>query len=130
MEEIKIAEFKDLKVGKYVLIDGEPCRVLSTTHSKPGKHGGAKVRVDAIGLFDDQKRVIIGPVNQKIEVPVVNKKTAQVLVAIKDKAQLMDMQSYETFELQIPDELKDKLREGISVMYLEYGSKRRILQLA
>lgn len=130
MEEIKIAEFKDLKVGKYVLIDGEPCRVLSTTHSKPGKHGGAKVRVDAIGLFDDQKRVIIGPVNQKIEVPVVNKKTAQVLVAIKDKAQLMDMQSYETFELQIPDDLKDKLREGISVMYLEYGSKRRILQLA
>ncbi|MEM2918563.1 MAG: translation initiation factor IF-5A [Candidatus Altiarchaeota archaeon] len=130
MEEIKIAEFKDLKVGKYVLIDGEPCRVLSTTHSKPGKHGGAKVRVDAIGLFDDQKRVIIGPVNQKIEVPVVNKKTAQVLVAIKDKAQLMDMQSYETFELQIPDELKDKLSEGISVMYLEYGSKRRILQLA
>jgi len=130
MEEIKISEFKELKVGKYVLIDGEPCRVASTTHSKPGKHGGAKIRADAIGLFDDQKRVIMGPVGQKIEVPIIHKKTAQVLVAIKEKAQLMDMESYETFDLPVPEELKDKISEGVSVMYMEYNSKRRILQLA
>jgi len=127
--EKKIAEFKDLKVGKYVLIDNEPCRVLSTVHSKPGKHGGAKVRVDAIGIFDNQKRVIMGPVNQKVEIPIINKKTAQVLVAIKDNAQLMDMDTYETFELPIPEELKGKLSEGVSVLYLEFGSKRKILQL-
>jgi translation initiation factor 5A len=127
--EKKIAELRDLKVGKYVIIDNEPCKVSSVTHSKPGKHGGAKARVGAIGIFDGQKRNLLGPVSQKIEVPIINKKTAQVLTIIKDSVQLMDMETYETFELEIPEDLKGSLKEGVNVLYMEAMGKKKILQV-
>lgn len=127
--EIKISELKDLKEGKYVVIDGTPCKVLSTVHSKPGKHGGAKVRVEAVGLFDDQKRTLMGPVNQKIEIPIINKKSAQVLAIVKDSVQLMDLTTYETFELPLPKDLEGNLSEGVTILYMEVDGKRKILQI-
>ena len=72
-------EIKTLKEGKFVIIDDEPCTIVSVQHSKPGKHGAAKARVDAIGLFDGQKRSIVNPVDAKIYVPIVERKNAQVL---------------------------------------------------
>jgi len=40
----------------------------------------------------------------------------------------MDMESYETFELPIPDALKDKLSEGVELLYLECMGRKKILQ--
>jgi translation elongation factor P/translation initiation factor 5A len=36
------AEVRELKVGRYMLIDEEPCKILSIDTSKPGKHGEAR----------------------------------------------------------------------------------------
>jgi len=125
--EKRIAEMKDLKVGRYVMIDNEPCRVSSVTHSKPGKHGGAKARIDAVGIFDGQKRSLMGPVSQRVEIPIVNKKTAQVLNIIGDRIQLMDMENYETFELEKPSDMD--ISEGASIIYVEIMGRRKILKL-
>ncbi len=72
-------EVRELKEGRYVIIDDEPCIIKGISHSKPGKHGSAKARVDAIGIFDNQKRSIVFPVTTKIYVPTVERKTGQVL---------------------------------------------------
>ncbi len=125
----KIGEMKELKEGKYVMVDNEPCKVTKITKSKPGKHGGAKARVDAIGIFDGQKRNMMGPVSQKIEIPIIEKKTAQILNVIGNSAQLMDMESYETFDLEVPGELKDKAVQGREVQYMDVLGKRRILMV-
>jgi len=127
--EKKIGTMRDLSKGKYVLIDNEPCRVINIIHSKPGKHGGAKARIDAIGLFDGQKRSLMGPVSQNVDIPIINKNSAQVLNVIGDKVQLMDMTSYETFELPLPEDLKGKLSEGVEVLYMESMGKRKILRV-
>lgn len=124
--EKKIGTMKDLSKGRYVLIDNEPCKVVNVIHSKPGKHGGAKARIDAVGLFDDQKRNLMGPVSQNVDIPIINKNTAQVLSVIGDTIQLMDMTSYETFELPLPEDLKGQLSEGIEVLYMECMGKRKI----
>jgi len=76
-------EIKTLKEGKFVIIDDEPCTIVSVQHSKPGKHGAAKARIDAIGLFDGQKRSIVQPVDAKVYVPIVERKTAQVLAILR-----------------------------------------------
>ncbi len=124
--EKKIGTMKDLSKGRYVLIDNEPCKVVNVIHSKPGKHGGAKARIDAVGLFDDQKRNLMGPVSQNVDIPIINKNPAQVLSVIGDTIQLMDMTSYETFELPLPEDLKGQLSEGIEVLYMECMGKRKI----
>jgi translation initiation factor 5A len=119
-------EVRQLKEGGYVVIDDEPCEILSISISKPGKHGAAKARIDAIGIFDGQKRSIVQPVTAKTYVPIVERKRAQVVSIMGDVAQLMDLETYETFELQIPDEFKDKIEAGKEIIYLESLGKRKI----
>ena len=106
-----------LKSGSYVLFDNIPCVVKSVQISKTGKHGHAKARIEAIGMIDGQKIIKIHPSSDKVEVPIIEKKTAQVLSINDDKANVMDMDSYETFDLKIPDDLKDQVKEGVQVMY-------------
>ncbi len=111
-------EVKNLKEGKYVIIDDEACVIKSISKSKPGKHGSAKARVEAIGLFDGQKRSFIGSVANKIYVPLVERKNAQVLSITGDIAQLMDMGDFTTFEITIPEDLKERINEGEEVSYI------------
>ena len=107
-------EVRNLKEGRYVIIDDEVCVIKGISKSKPGKHGSAKARVDTIGLFDGQKRSI------------VERKTAQVLSVSGDVVQLMDMADYATFELPIPAEYKDRVVEGKEIQYITALGKMRI----
>ena len=111
-------EVKDLKEGKYLIIDDEACVIMSIAKSKPGKHGAAKARVEAIGLFDGQKRSYIGSVANKVYVPIVERKNAQVISITGNIAQLMDMGDFSTFEIVVPEEYKDKIKEGEEVSYI------------
>jgi len=52
-----------LKEGRYVIIDDEPCKIEKIQTSAPGKHGSAKSRIDARGIFDNKRRSIVKPVN-------------------------------------------------------------------
>jgi translation initiation factor 5A len=119
-------EIKTLKEGKFVIIDDEPCTIVSVQHSKPGKHGAAKARVDAIGLFDGQKRSIVNPVDAKIYVPLVERKSAQVLSIAGNVAQVMDTTDYSTFELPIPEELMNKVKQGEEIQYISAMGKMKI----
>jgi translation initiation factor 5A len=119
-------EVRSLKEGKYVLIDEEPCVIKSMTHSKTGKHGSAKSRIDAIGIFDGTKRSIIAPVTEKIYVPIVERKNGQVLSVSGDVVQIMDNADYSTLELKIPEDLKGKIVVGKDISYLISMGKMKI----
>ncbi len=127
----KPVELGDLKEGSFVIIDNVPCRVVSIEKSKTGKHGSAKARVTAIGLFDGVKRSIVAPTDQKVEVPIVEKKTGQILAILQDTVQIMDLQTYETFEVPKPKEegLISKLSPGIEVEYWEILNKKYIMRV-
>ena len=122
MVEVPIS-VKKLKEGTYVTIDGEPCKVVSMVKSKPGKHGAAKVRLEAVGIFDDRKRSLIKPGSTDMMSPVIEKKAAQVLSVSGDIVQLMDMTDYSTFEARIPEELKGKIQPGIEITYWKFDTK-------
>jgi len=106
-----------LQKGNYVVVDGVACIVQDTQTSRPGKHGHAKVRIVAVGMIDGKKRELVMPGHDSIDVPIVEKKTAQVLSIIGDKANVMDGTSFETFDLTIPEELKDQIMEGSNILY-------------
>ena len=94
----QLAEVRNIRVNRYMIIDEEPCKIMSITTSKPGKHGEAKARIEAIGIFDRQKRSVVHPVKHKIHVPMIDKRSAQILALMGDNVQLMDMETYETFQ--------------------------------
>ena len=99
----QLAEVRTLRVNRYMIIDEEPSKIMSISTSKPGKHGEAKARIEAIGVFDGQKRSVVHPVKHKIHVPLIDKRNAQILSLVGDNVQLMDLETYETFEMSIPD---------------------------
>ncbi|KAA0000549.1 MAG: translation initiation factor IF-5A [Thermoplasmata archaeon] len=117
------------KLNRYVIIDDEPCKIVSITTSKPGKHGEAKARIEAIGVFDNQKRSIVSPVRHKVNIPIIDKRTAQVISIMGDKVQLMDMETYETFNMDIPEEFKGKIENGKEIQYLQALGKRKITRV-
>ena len=119
-----------VKVGSYMMIDGEPCKIVEYDKSKPGKHGSAKARVVGIGLFDNVKRTMVSPVASNIEVPTIEKKSGQVLSLATNNVQIMDLQTYVVFDVPMPldEEIKSKLAAGIDIEYWEGMGKRKIMR--
>ena len=113
----KLVGINELKVGRFIIIDDIACKVVDIQTSRPGKHGHAKCRLTAVGLTDNQKRIIVKPGHDKVEVPIIEKKDAQVLSVQGDMVNVMDMETYDTFDLKVPDELKDQVKEGIQIIY-------------
>jgi translation initiation factor 5A len=114
---IKMVSVGSLQKGRYVVIDGVASAVTDMSVSRPGKHGHAKVNLTAVGLLDGKKRNITMPGHDNIEVPVIDKKNAQVLSVTQNKANVMDSESFETFDLEIPEELSDTCVEGVTIVY-------------
>jgi translation initiation factor 5A len=127
----KVAQVKDLKVGKFVVIDGVPCKVMSIQVAKTGKHGSAKARVEGIGIFDGQKKSFVAPVESDCELPIIEKSTAQVIAFLGDSVQLMDMATYETYELPKPkpEEVEGTLNEGVEVEILQAMGRKKITRV-
>jgi translation initiation factor 5A len=119
-------EVRTLKENKYILIDDEPCVIKSISHAKTGKHGSAKARIDAIGVFDGSKRSIVAPVTDKTYVPLVDRKNGQVISVSGNVAQVMDNADYSTLEIKIPDDLKGKVEVGKDISFLMYEDKIKI----
>jgi translation initiation factor 5A len=127
MSEIKFSNVGHLREGGYVMIDGFVCQIKTMEKSKPGKHGAAKARITAVGVFDNQKRNLMAPVHADAEVPVVDRANAQVVAVMGGQVQLMDVATYETYNVPKPTDIKD-LASGDEVEYLRFEQNFKILR--
>jgi translation initiation factor 5A len=119
-----------LKVGSYIIIDNEPCRIVSYDHSKPGKHGSAKARVAAIGVFDGSKHSMVSPVSANIEVPLINKRSGQVISVAGETFQIMDLETFQVFETSaVEEEIRNKIRQGGEVEYWQVLDRVKIVRV-
>jgi translation initiation factor 5A len=119
-----------LKVGSYIIIDGEPCRIVSYDHSKPGKHGSAKARVAAIGVFDGSRHSLVSPVSANVDVPLINKKNGQIISLSGQTLQIMDLESFEVFETSaVEDDIRDKITQGGEVEYWKVLDRIKIVRV-
>jgi translation initiation factor 5A len=126
----KPVEVGSLKIGQYVIIDGEPCKIVEFEKSKPGKHGSAKARIVGISAFTGVKKNLISPVDGKAEVPLIDKRTGQLLSISGSLLQVMDMENYQTFETPMPDDedLKKQMAAGIEVEYWSVMGRNMIVR--
>jgi len=118
-------EVRDLQEGSYVMIDDTACKINAYSTAKPGKHGSAKARVEAEGVFDGKKRSLSQPVDAKIWVPIIERKNGQVVSVDGDDMQIMDLETYETITMRIPEDTEVAPDENIE--YLEMEDQRKIV---
>jgi translation initiation factor 5A len=126
----KVVDAIELRDGGFILIEGEAYLIKNLEVSKTGKHGHSKCRFDAISVTDGKKKVIVVPGHERYEVPLIEKKKGQVLSINGDKASLMDLESFENFELTIPEEMKAELKDGQTVEYWDVEGKKIIKRVA
>jgi len=113
-----------------MIIDNEPCHIVDITKSKPGKHGSAKARIVAIGVFDGQKRQFVKPVDSNTEVPIIDKRAGQVFAVNPNGVQIMDLETYEYLDAPFPQEedLKAKLVAGAEIEYWKIMGRMKIVR--
>ena len=129
MGDKKVVDVGSLKVGSYVIVDGAACVVKNIQISKPGKHGSTKARIEAVGIVDEQKRIFIKPTSDRVEVPIIEKKNAQGLSIHGNIANVMESETYETFDIDIPEEMQNQVKEGGSVLYWIILDKKVLKQV-
>lgn len=113
----KLINATDAKDGAAIIVDGVPCIVRSNDISKSGKHGASKCRIEAIGMIDGKKKIVAVPGHERFDVPLIEKKKCQILSVSGTTASVMDSESFETFDLTIPEELKNEAAEGANGEY-------------
>ncbi|MDD5171639.1 MAG: translation initiation factor IF-5A [Candidatus ainarchaeum sp.] len=126
MVEKVFAVAKELKIGKYVLIDDIPCKVVEIESSKPGKHGAAKMRITAIGVFEGQKKTLLTPGDADVDVPIIERKNVQIMSVSGNSAQVMDQQTYEVYDLEIPADLQSQAAAGKEAEVLEAMGRKKM----
>jgi translation initiation factor 5A len=121
----------ELRVGGYMMIDGEPCRIVDIAKSKPGKHGAAKARIVAIGVFDNQKRQFVKSVDGGAEIPIIDKRAGQVFSVNPTGVQIMDLETFEYIDAPFPDEedVKAKIAAGAEIEYWKVLGKVKIVRV-
>ena len=126
--DVKPIKAGQAKVGTYILHNNDVYVIKDSEKSKAGKHGHAKVRMTIENIFTGAKTSIVVPADDKLQSPIINKRTGQVLAITPDSVQIMDLESYETFETVIPSdaEIKDKLEPNAEIEYWEVVGRKVI----
>ena len=132
----KPTELGSLKTGSYILLPvsdqptGAPCRITEYDTSKPGKHGAAKARIVSVGVFDGQKRPHVGPVSMQVHVPLIDKRVGQIVSITGSNFQLMDSETFETFDADLVDEeIEGKLQQGQDIEYWNVMGRIKIMRI-
>jgi len=119
-------QVRELQEGSYVMMEESPCKINAYSTAKPGKHGSAKARIEGKGVFDSKKRSLSQPVDAKVWVPIIERKGGQVVSVSGDDAQVMDLDTYETFTMRMPEDVD--LTPDDEIEYLEYEGQRKIVR--
>jgi len=122
---LKIISATEAKPGTHILIDGEPYVVKKIDISKTGKHGAAKCRIEASGIISNGKKIIAVPGHERFEVPMVDKRKAQVL-SLGENVSVMDLESFENFDVPCDDEIRSELQENSNVEYWDIEGRKII----
>lgn len=125
--EKRFIKVGQLKEGNYVLVDDVVCQIKSIEKSKPGKHGAAKARITAIGVFDDSKRTLLKSTGDEADVPIIARGNAQVSAVIGDNLSLMEINTYEVFECAKPKDVPG-IKAGDEVEYIRVDQNVRVLR--
>ncbi|TFG20820.1 MAG: translation initiation factor IF-5A [Promethearchaeota archaeon] len=100
-----------LKKGNYFMVDGEPCSIIGTEHSKSGKHGHAKMRISCVGLFDKKKRSVMFTADSMVDLPEISKRTGQITDITENSVTVMDLESFETIACDWPIDEEDAIKK-------------------
>ena len=126
---LRLTDAYSSKPGTTIMIDGEAYTVKSNDISKSGKHGASKCRIEAIGVISGKKKILACPGSERFDVPMIEKKRAQVLSVSDSSASIMDLESYETIDIPYIEDIKEQIIAEKQVEYWIIEGKKIIMRV-
>ena len=126
---LKLVDATQLRPGHIFMCDNEPLTVRSNDISKSGKHGASKCRIEAIAVFTGKKNILAIPGSERFDVPNVEKIKYQILSVEGDRVSAMDLESYETIDLPMNEELREQIKPEAKVEVWDIEGKRAIMRI-
>jgi len=129
-------EAGQIKKGGYMMIKGKPCKVLSISVSKTGKHGHAKCNFTATDIFTGKKLEDMIPSTHGTTVPIVNRADWEIIDIEGEELTLMDEAGNQKTDLNLPtyppemaDQIRDAWDEGANTVIVTVQSAVNIEQV-
>uniref|UniRef100_A0A7S4AIT3 Eukaryotic translation initiation factor 5A n=1 Tax=Pseudo-nitzschia australis TaxID=44445 RepID=A0A7S4AIT3_9STRA len=100
---------------RYMMIKGKPCKILSISVSKTGKHGHAKCNFLAVDIFTGKKLEDMIPSTHGTTVPIVNRADWEIINIDDDELTLMDEAGNQKTDLNLPTvpaDMADAIRDA------------------
>ncbi len=127
MADWETKEIRELKVGRYVNIDDEPCKIVSIDTSKPGKHGSAKANIVATSIFTGAKKSLVGPVSTKCQVPLIDMRKATILYTNGSEVSVLDAETNQEVVIEINADHECSLDPGAEILYIVAMDRMKLL---
>ncbi|EED94027.1 eucarytic translation initiation factor 5A [Thalassiosira pseudonana CCMP1335] len=113
-------EAGQIKKGGYIMIKGKPCKVLSISVSKTGKHGHAKCNFTAVDIFTGKKLEDMVPSSHGTTVPIVTRTEWEIIdIGEEGELTLMDEGGNQKTDVNLPgvpenmaQEIRDAWNDG------------------
>lgn len=111
-----------IKKGTYLVMMDHPCKVVSITICKTGKHGHAKAAITGLDIFSGSKYVVRASTSQNMEQPII-KNTNYTVSHIQDDdfVSLLSEDGLLKEDLKLPpdevgERIKILLKKGIVIV--------------
>jgi len=81
-------------------------------------------------VFDSVRRSLVSPVDSNVEVPVIEKKSGQIISLTDNNLQIMDLETFEVFETSaVGEDAKAKIKQGAEVEYWKVLGKTKVVRV-
>jgi len=81
-------------------------------------------------VFDGVRRSLVSPVDSNVEVPLIEKKSGQIISLADNNLQIMDLETFEVFETGAVDEdAKAKIKQGAEVEYWKVLGRTKVVRV-
>lgn len=119
-------EIKQLKKGSYIMHKGEPALIKTMGLVVTGTHSHGKMKLEVQGLFSRTNDSFTLPLHERVEEVEIIRKLGQLLSMNSNQGQVMDMQSYETFDSEIGEGVD--AGEGDEVTFIEHQGRALVIE--
>jgi len=130
------AQCSSLRKGGYVMLKGNPCKIIDMSTSKTGKHGHAKVNMAGVDIFTGKKYEDMSPSTHNMMVPVVKREDWQLmsiddgfLFLMNDNGDTREDIGEDQVDAEVLDEINKKLEaeEDMQVTILKAVGKEKVV---
>ncbi len=120
-------DLKKLKKGNYIIHENEACVIKDMQFLS--NQNNPVIKLELEGLFSGKHYNSHILTHENVQEANLTRKCATIISKDKNKIEIMDVVTFETFKANIDPELLEKAQEGDNVTYVHSEDSAKVLEV-